>query len=44
MLDGGGVDGVMAKTPSRQLVAQWIVGTYATISQEMDKNVWKKWS
>jgi hypothetical protein len=42
MMEGGGVDAGVAKMPSRQLVAEWIIGTYKSISQETGRNAWMK--
>ena len=42
MFDGDGVEGGVAKTPSRQLVAQWVLGTYKMISEETGRNAWRK--
>lgn len=42
MFDGGDVVCGVAKTPLRQLVVQWIIGTYNAISQEMHQNAWRR--
>ena len=42
MTEGDGVDAGVAKTPSWQLVAEWIIGTYKSISQETGRNAWMK--
>ena len=42
MINGGGVDGGIAKTPTRRQVAEWIVGSYKNISKQTVRNAWKK--
>jgi hypothetical protein len=42
MSEGDGVDTWVAKTPSCQLVAEWIIRSYMSISQEMGRNAWMK--
>jgi len=42
MINGGGVDGGIAKTPTRRQVAEWIVGSYKNISEQTARNAWKK--
>ena len=42
MINGGGVDGGIAKTPTRRQVAEWIVGSYKNISEQTAQNAWKK--
>ena len=42
MTEGGGVDAGVAKMPSCQLVAEWIIGTNKSISQEKGRNAWMK--
>jgi hypothetical protein len=42
MYAGGGVVEGVAKTPSRKLVAEWIIGTYKVIMEETARNAWRK--
>ncbi len=42
MIHGGGVEGGIAKTPTRRQVAEWIVGSYRNISEQTARNAWKK--
>jgi hypothetical protein len=44
ILNGGGVEGRVAKMPSRRQVAEWIIGTYDAIMQthETAQNAWRK--
>ena len=42
MYAGGGVVEGVTNTPSRKLVAEWILGTYKAISEEMGQNAWRK--
>jgi hypothetical protein len=42
MAKGDGVDAGVAKKPSHQLVAEWIIRSYKCISQETDRNAWTK--
>jgi hypothetical protein len=42
MINGGGVDGGIAKSPTRRQVAEWIVGSYKNISEQTAQNAWKK--
>jgi hypothetical protein len=42
MFNCGGVVGGVAKTPSRQLVTQWVICTYKMISKETGRNAWRK--
>ena len=42
MIHGGGVEGGIAKTPTRRQVAEWIVGSYRNISEQTARNTWKK--
>ena len=32
----------VVKEPTRKLLAEWIVGTHENISEEFDRNAWKK--
>lgn len=36
IFDGGGVEAGVAKTPTRQLVTEWIIGMYKVISKQMN--------
>ncbi len=42
MYAGGGVVEGVAKTPSRKLVAEWIIDTYKVIMEETARNAWRK--
>ena len=42
MFNGGGVVNGVAKEPTRNLVAEWIIGAYKNISEEIGQNAWKK--
>ena len=42
MIHGGGVEGGIAKTPTRRQVAEWIVGSYRNICEQTARNAWKK--
>jgi hypothetical protein len=42
MYNGGGIKDGEAMTPSRELVAEWVIGTYKKITKETGKNAWMK--
>ena len=42
MYDGGGVEAWVTKTPSWQLVTEWIIWMCKNNGQVMDQNAWKK--
>jgi hypothetical protein len=42
MFNGGGVVDGVVKEPTRNLVAEWIIGAYKNISEEIGQNAWKK--
>jgi hypothetical protein len=42
MINEGGVEGGITKTPTRRQVAEWIVGSYRNISKQTAQNAWKK--
>ena len=42
MIHEGGVEGGIAKTPTRRQVVEWIVGSYHNISEQTAQNAWKK--
>jgi hypothetical protein len=41
MTEGEGMTAGVAKEPTRKLLAEWIVGAYKNISEEMGHNAWK---
>jgi hypothetical protein len=42
MINGGGVEDGVAKPPARRQVAEWIIGTYKSITEQAARNAWKK--
>ena len=42
LFNGGGVVDGVAKEPTRNLVAEWIIGAYRNISMDIGQNAWKK--
>jgi hypothetical protein len=42
MTEGGGMTAEVAKEPTRKLLAEWIVGAYENINEEMGPDAWKK--
>jgi hypothetical protein len=42
MLQGDGTEAVAAKTPTRKLVAEWIICSFKNMSEEMSHNSWRK--
>jgi hypothetical protein len=42
MYNGGGIKGGEAMTPTRDLVAEWVIGTYKKIAKETGRNAWMK--
>ena len=42
MYAGGGVVEGVVKTPSRKLVAEWIIDTHKVIMEDTARNAWRK--
>jgi hypothetical protein len=42
IFNGGGVVDGLAKEPTRNLVAEWMIGAYKNISEDIGQNAWKK--
>ena len=42
MLEGEGIEAGVAKTLTRKLVTEWVIGAYSSISEEMGCTAWRK--